>query len=291
MQHLFTQFVSNVGWSPNTIEKKFAPALISNSFSKYYTGLGAVSVLSGLVAGNAVARIPSWGMMAPFDICAIFCAITAVLMKILWSENYGDEKASTGDSLSAAFKKMKESPEIPLTGLIQSLFEGAMFTWVFIWTPCIDTGSLPNLNLGRIFANYMIGLMCGSASFRFFNERMKLSSSKILLLASSLGSLSLLFASTTTNTLHTLFSFILFEVCVGMYFPAMGTQRASLIPENIRATIMNLFRFVLNALVVIMLKGPVANETWDFLSFKKTIDSRISQFLPRSSIFVTIYSN
>ena len=273
-------------------KQKFAPALISNSFSKYYTGLGAVSVLSGIVAGTAVDKLPKWGIMAPFDICAIFCVITAILAKLLWSENYGDETASTGASFSAALKKMKESPEIPLIGLIQSLFEGAMFTWVFIWTPCLESGTIKNLNLGNIFANYMIGLMCGSASFRFFNERMKLSSSKILLLASTLGSLSLLFASSTNNSLYTLFSFIMFEVSVGMYFPSIGTERAKLIPENIRATVMNLFRVVLNALVVIMLRGPVANKTWDFVSFKKPLILGLaSSFLATASILQYVLIN
>ena len=47
--------------------------------------------------------------------------------------------------------------------------------------------------------------------------------------------------------------FILFEVCVGIFWPAMGTMRGRYVPETARSTIMNFFRIPLNFIVVALL--------------------------------------
>lgn len=43
--------------------------------------------------------------------------------------------------------------------------------------------------------------------------------------------------------------FLLFEFCVGIYFPSMGTLKSLLVPERIRATVYNIYRVPLNAIV------------------------------------------
>merc|ERR1719198_960473 len=55
------------------------------------------------------------------------------------------------------------------------------------------------------------------------------------------------------RTSFLLTQFILFEICVGLYFPAAGTLKGRLVPESCRATIYNLFRIPLNAIVVFAL--------------------------------------
>merc|ERR1712157_371797 len=49
------------------------------------------------------------------------------------------------------------------------------------------------------------------------------------------------------------YGFVLFEVCVGMYFPCMGTLKGTVVPEAKRATIYNIYRIPLNAIVVCVL--------------------------------------
>jgi MFS transporter, MFS domain-containing protein family, molybdate-anion transporter len=49
------------------------------------------------------------------------------------------------------------------------------------------------------------------------------------------------------------FAFNLFELCCGFYFPTAGVLRSRYIPEEARATIMNLFRVPLNLIVVVVL--------------------------------------
>jgi len=45
-------------------------------------------------------------------------------------------------------------------------------------------------------------------------------------------------------------SFFFFEVCVGMYFPLIGTLRSKYLPDAYRGVIMNLFGIPLNLIVV-----------------------------------------
>lgn len=43
-----------------------------------------------------------------------------------------------------------------------------------------------------------------------------------------------------------LVAFFAFEVCCGVYFPSGGTMRSKYVPEEVRATVMNMFRIGLN---------------------------------------------
>jgi len=45
-------------------------------------------------------------------------------------------------------------------------------------------------------------------------------------------------------------SFLLFELCVGVYFPMSGTLKGSIVPEESRSAIYNLYRVPLNCIVV-----------------------------------------
>merc|ERR1712187_557580 len=48
-------------------------------------------------------------------------------------------------------------------------------------------------------------------------------------------------------------SFLVFEMCVGLYFPMMGTLKGVIVPEESRSAIYNLYRVPLNAIVVLSL--------------------------------------
>lgn len=52
--------------------------------------------------------------------------------------------------------------KIALLGAIQSLFEGSMYTFVFLWTPALSPNeeSIPH---GFIFATFMLSSMLGSS--------------------------------------------------------------------------------------------------------------------------------
>ena len=47
-----------------------------------------------------------------------------------------------------------------------------------------------------------------------------------------------------------LFSFVLVEVCVGLFMPVAGTLRSKYVPDSLSGGILNIFRLPLNAVVV-----------------------------------------
>jgi hypothetical protein len=57
----------------------------------------------------------------------------------------------------------------------------------------------------------------------------------------------------TSNHVARLSAFCVFEACCGIYWPALGTMRSRYIPEEVRASVMNIFRLPLNLLVVSVL--------------------------------------
>ncbi len=48
-------------------------------------------------------------------------------------------------------------------------------------------------------------------------------------------------------------AFCVFELCLGIFWPAMMTLRAQLVPEEMRSTIINCFRIPLNLFVCVAL--------------------------------------
>lgn len=52
--------------------------------------------------------------------------------------------------------------KIALLGAIQSLFEGSMYTWVFLWTPALSPND-EEIPHGFIFATFMLASMLGSS--------------------------------------------------------------------------------------------------------------------------------
>ena len=93
--------------------------------------------------------------------------------------------------------------------------------------------------------------MCGSSLFSMLSKKWGLSAESLLLrvfLASSLAlSVPVFFAGNPTLTYV---AFLVFECCVGIYFPAMGTMKSIIVPEESRAALYNLFRVPLNVIVL-----------------------------------------
>jgi hypothetical protein len=47
--------------------------------------------------------------------------------------------------------------------------------------------------------------------------------------------------------------FLVFETTVGLFYPSYGVIKSERIPEDVRSTVMNIFRIPLNAFVVLLL--------------------------------------
>jgi MFS transporter, MFS domain-containing protein family, molybdate-anion transporter len=168
-------------------------------------------------------------------------------------------------------------PILLVLGLTQTIFEGSMYLFVFIWVPTLQESSLSpsSLPLGYIFSAFMVSMMLGSLLYTFITAHWYSPSTSTGLQkharSASVGSvsspgdsslvlhaqLSSLVCAASAVTFaacvrvgkgrgeegeHLKFwAFCLFEACVGMYYPVQGMLRGSFISNEHRATVSSLF--------------------------------------------------
>ncbi|KAG6550640.1 hypothetical protein Mapa_007737 [Marchantia paleacea] len=253
-------------------KRGFEAQWLSLTFSKaIFLGNGLTAILAGLV-GNTLAGTLGFGPVAPFDAAAVLLAIGMGIIMFSWQENYGD--ATDSKNLVVQFQTaaaaIASDEKIALLGAIQSLFEGSMYTFVFLWTPALAPGKeiIPH---GFIFATFMLSSMLGSSLASRLMARLKVEGYMQVVFLVSSGSLMLpviinfLVDEAATDSTDMTFSgrllllgFCIFEACVGIFWPSIMKMRSIYIPEESRSTIMNFFRIPLNVFVCIVLANVSA---------------------------------
>jgi len=236
-------------------KKGFNEEWLATTFSRATFGNGLIAILSGLLA-NSVKDL--YGYVAPFDTAILFLVIGGVVIVLTWEENYGDQTIDNVTQFRNAFRHIFADRKVAMLGCIQSFFEGGMFTFVFMWTPALANpeAELPH---GWIFASFMVCVMTGSNFFKFLISRYQLEN--FMRGVFVVATISLSFPIFTSNPVVIFSGFLMFEICVGIFWPGMGTMRSKYIPEESRATIMNIFRIPLNAIVVALLFNVGAIST------------------------------
>jgi len=130
-------------------------------------GNGVVAVLAGVlahVAADCCGHAPS----RPFLLAVVVLAITAATINNTWDENRPPEEEllvagpAMADRLGSALRPILRTRKIWLLGTVQALFEGAVYTFVFLWTPSIDAAEqraheLDHPPLGIVFGSFMYG--------------------------------------------------------------------------------------------------------------------------------------
>ncbi|KAK1257664.1 hypothetical protein QJS04_geneDACA019896 [Acorus gramineus] len=145
-------------------KRGFEPQWLSLTFSKaIFLGNGLVAIIAGLFA-NLLADNLGFGPVAPFDAAACILAIGMAIILSSWSENHGDSSESKGllTQFRGAAVAIASDEKIALLGAIQSLFEGSMYTFVFLWTPALSPNE-EDIPHGFIFATFMLSSMLGSS--------------------------------------------------------------------------------------------------------------------------------
>ncbi|PPE02929.1 hypothetical protein GOBAR_DD00051 [Gossypium barbadense] len=284
-------------------KRGFEQQWLSLTFSKaIFLGNGLIAILSGLF-GNLLVDSLSLGPVAPFDAAACFLAIGMAIILSSWTENYGD--ASENKDLLTQFRgaavaitsgqyfhvithppsctdsfpfflfapplksnlPCTSDEKIALLGAIQSLFEGSMYTFVFLWTPALSPND-EEIPHGFIFATFMLASMLGSSLASRLMARSSPRVESYMQIVFVISSVSLVLPIITNFLVAPskvkggrisfagclqLLGFCTFEACVGIFWPSIMKMRSQYIPEEARSTIMNFFRIPLNIFVCIVL--------------------------------------
>lgn len=231
-------------------DRGFDPALLAGTFSKAQFGNGVVAIVAGLVAGWFADR---YGKVMPFDVSIVVLTVLAAVIWSTWAENYGDAEQSVQGGFSRAWASLISDEKILLLGVSQASFEGAMYTFTFVWTPALQSaaGQQAEIPHGTIFATFMAATMVGSSLFSLFSRtaRIEIIMRNVFIVGAMV--FGCIVAWPRVEVVYG--GFLIFEVLCGVYFPGMATMRAPYIPEESRSALLTFFRVPLNLIVVFAL--------------------------------------
>eukprot|EP00656_Telonema_subtile_P056198 TRINITY_DN8932_c0_g1_i4.p1 TRINITY_DN8932_c0_g1~~TRINITY_DN8932_c0_g1_i4.p1 ORF type:complete len:383 (-),score=106.51 TRINITY_DN8932_c0_g1_i4:38-1186(-) len=232
-------------------KRKFAEELLADTFSRAAAGNGVVAVLAGVIAQVMADR---FGEIGPFQAAIALTVVALAAICATWDENYGSTNQSSSHTKGAsALQVIKQDRRVLLVGLVQSLFEGAMYTFVFNWVPTLIALFPKQHSFGQvqglIFSCFMVCMSIGGSSFSLLQRATSVQRFSVPILALAAGSM--LVPVTSTQLPVVMAAFFVMEACVGVLGACVGTMRSMVVPERISASVMNLFRVPLNVLVVV----------------------------------------
>jgi len=280
---LFSVFES---WAVSELNKRWKVSTLiqEHFFSTMWFVNFIVAIAAGLFSQALVSAAPEYwpnqhptlgdgkwyllGKTLPFDAAAMGLVLGWGIIWTQWKENFGT--VDTGSESDAANRReWLTSWPLWACGIIVACFEGAMFIFVFNWTPAMTpAGHTPPH--GLVFAMFMMCAMCGSCAVTLVQESVnirKLALPMLLLAAGCLAACTTALSLPTATMLPVLlWAFNLFECCVGFYFPVISVVKSEVVPEEIRALAYNIYRVPLNALVVVVLLVDIPLRTSFFIT-------------------------
>lgn len=224
-----------------------------------YAGDSVVAILAGQLSVEAASRR---GPTGPFELSVLILAVAGLLIAFLWGENVAESTNSNGNkpSIQTALQVILKDPKIMLVGAAQSLFEASMYIFIMQWPPTVARaiqimyGDTPDIPYGSVMSCFMACCLLGSTAFGIFAKRgvptEDSTASMLTVAALAMGSATTAASAPEAPLVSLVVSFLVFEACVGMYFPSSGLLRSTYVPEAQRSIIMSLFGIPLNILVI-----------------------------------------
>lgn len=262
-------FSAPEAWVAGEASRKNITKYLGETFGLAYTGDALVAIIAGKLASWAASVR---GVTGPFDLSIVFLAAGAVVAGLFWKENKAvvaavpsgnDAKgAAKKGSIKEAFDIVRGDQKLMLVGAVQSLFEAAMYVFILQWPPAVAGavsaffGEGAMTPFGTIFSCFMTCSLLGSLTFgRLLKRKNSMTESTatgmLAAAAVSMGAGAYLTAGATTSIAGIMGALCLYEACVGMYFPAIGTLRSKYVPDDNKSVILSLFGIPLNTLVVL----------------------------------------
>lgn len=260
---LFSAFES---WMVSEHRKKgFPESLLTSTFAMASWGNGLMAIGAGFLAQVAS---DTRGDIGPFQV-AIVLTLVCLILILFWEENTGDhsdtgsadingsassaseEHPSFVSSVRRSVKVIYENPAILFLGLSQAFFEGAVFSFVFMWVPSLLSAGDGVLPTGLIFSCFMISMTIGGIVFSLALSYLPVDAEFLCVLVYIISAASMLVPVFTFQFWPVFVSFIILECMLGMFNSCGAQLRSRYYPDNLQSSIMSVFRLPLNLLVVL----------------------------------------
>ena len=251
----------------------FHKDLLCSTFSIASWGSSVMAICAGLLA-----QISSdmFGDIGPFQLAIALTCAALVMIIMWWGENYGDEgregagkdsqaprddRKDTAEesilaSIRSAMTTIWTSPAILYLGLSQAFFEGAMYTFVFLWVPSMQVvfkksgHSSDDLPIGLVFSCFMLAMTIGGMLFGSILPIFPGRANGLCIFTYVLAAASMCVPVVKFDFWWVFGGFLVLEAMVGMFNSCGAQQRSEIYPGDKQSSIMSVFRLPLNLLVV-----------------------------------------
>eukprot|EP00924_Labyrinthula_sp_SR-Ha-C_P014027 snap_masked-scaffold_5-processed-gene-20.82-mRNA-1 protein AED:1.00 eAED:1.00 QI:0/0/0/0/1/1/2/0/445 len=250
--------------SLNSINKKSNHSELSKnlsliSFTNYSVAIFSTSMIDSI----AESAFLGTKLLVPYKLSALCCIVGLTSCLLLWGENYGNVKNKNKphflESISSATLFICKDPKVLALGVAQAAFEGSMYVFIFFWSPTLkSTFEGSNIPFGLIFSTFMLCCMLGSqvSSLSFGTSSQLLRVAITMMCAGFYG----LYIHANLSLIY----FFFIEFAVGLFYPSVGSLRATYVPNKFRSTNPN--EFVCNLYPIDRAKSKFKFSPlfWDF---------------------------
>lgn len=256
---------------------------LGSMFSLSVTLSGIVAIVAGVVGEVIVGWTGT--KTSPFMASAVCLVAAFAGMYYTWPENYGETPSDERKSEPQKdLRHILRDPRLLSLGFTTTIFEGSMYLFVYFWSPAIiSSRALANDSsppaFGLIFSCFMCAMMLGSLTFASIKPESATDSARLMLTILALASYGMLIPILLRSEAMTFWSFALFEVCVGFYFPTMSRLKSDLVDDAVRGKVYGLMRLPLNVFVVAALGLTREGDAYRTAVFTATGAPLLSAFL------------
>ncbi|KAK6011433.1 hypothetical protein OSTOST_23478, partial [Ostertagia ostertagi] len=163
---LYSAFESWLVYEHN--KRGFSENLLGTIFSHAALGNSLIAILSGVAAQFALSN--AYVIRAPFDCLLMVCSDECLLYLKTWRPKITAMKRLLA---STFLQSIRTNVNVLCLGLVQSLFEGSMYTFVLEWTPALSQATFAPIPHGYIFASFMVATMMGSSIFKLLSKTIR----------------------------------------------------------------------------------------------------------------------
>ncbi|KAI1346984.1 hypothetical protein F5Y01DRAFT_296603 [Xylaria sp. FL0043] len=253
---LFTVFDS---WMVANFSKK---NLAENGcdLSRTYAATSVINSLVALLSGVA-GEILVWitgTKKSPFIMSVVLLWLTLQAIWSHWSENFGVSSSSEPKTYTATLRShwsALKTPSILALTVASTMFDGAMYLFLFYWTPTISSvqASASELPYGTIYSTFMAASMAGALAFNIIINKRMITYSPLLTAILLVANLCFVKLANVKTEAGAFGLFCLLEACVGLFAPCIGYLKGTLIDDDNRATVYSMMRIPFNCLAIVSL--------------------------------------
>ncbi|KAI6866567.1 major facilitator superfamily domain-containing protein [Hortaea werneckii] len=273
---------------------------LGDMFSASVMLSGLTAIGSGVV-GEALVKWTG-SKSSPFLLAAVCLCVAFGGIWHFWTENIAvpssvhsfspsteekDHQQQSSTPAQATYRDVLRDKRLLTLTFTTTAFEGSMYLFVFFWSPALKAArassastrgippenggeNAPGLPFGLIFASFMSAMMLGSMTTSAMNLTSNLkTSSRLTLHTVALAAIALVTPVLAKSSETGVFwAFALFEICVGMYFPAMSKLKSEVVEERVRGKVYGMMRVPLNLFVVLALGSTKEGEAYRDTMFR-----------------------